>query len=436
MHKLCSKLLLYSKLGEDSILSHLAELYEDWQNNSRPRYALCRDLLCEVKRLLDVATTYGFDENLWANYLTFVLIMNENSFSLSCERTGATLDGSVNHFALQDFAVFHALLHFDFSFLEDSLGIDCFSVLQDYKAIPKRERHYHKAVGEQVKTLSRKLLEAENAQGIFVLLTQHYERVGVGQIGHNRAFRIEPAGEEMLQPITNTQEGYLSDLVGYHLQKRQLVENTEAFLAGRGANNVLLYGDSGTGKSSSVKALLNEYHAQGLRMIELYKHQLCHLPQVMSEIKHRNYAFILFMDDLSFEEDEIEYKYLKALIEGGMETRPENVRIYATSNRRHLIRETWNDRQDTEFTGDIHRSDTVEEKLSLSARFGLQINYSIPNRAEFQSMVLHLARVEGLLQSDALLLAEANKWELRHGGVSGRTARQFIDFLLGKEAQC
>jgi len=140
-----------------------------------------------------------------------------------------------------------------------------------------------------------------------------------------------------------------------------------------------------------------------------------------------------FIDDLSFEENEVEYKYLKALIEGGVETRPDNILIYATSNRRHLIRETWRDRNDTEFTGEIHRSDTVEEKLSLSARFGVQINYSIPNREQFRGMVLQLAQKHGITLPEETLLAEANRWELRHGGISGRTAQQFINALAGKQ---
>ncbi len=169
-------------------------------------------------------------------------------------------------------------------------------------------------------------------------------------------------------------------LIGYEIQKQKIIENTEAFVAGRKANNALLFGDSGTGKSTTIKAIINEYYDRGLRMIEIYKHQFQDLSQVISQIKNRNYRFIIYMDDLSFEEFETEYKYLKAVIEGGLEIKPDNVLIYATSNRRHLIRETWTDRTDLENDNGMHRSDTMQEKLSLVNRFGVTINYSKPSQ--------------------------------------------------------
>jgi predicted AAA+ superfamily ATPase len=170
-------------------------------------------------------------------------------------------------------------------------------------------------------------------------------------------------------------------------------------------------------------------------MIEIYKHQFEDLSAVIARIKNRNYKFIIYMDDLSFEEFEIEYKYLKAVIEGGLETKPDNVLIYATSNRRHLIRETWNDRSDMETNEDIHRSDTMEEKLSLVARFGISINYSAPGKKEYLDIVKNLARKQGILLTEEELFAEANKWELTHGGMSGRTAQQFINYLAGKDSE-
>ena len=172
-------------------------------------------------------------------------------------------------------------------------------------------------------------------------------------------------------------------------------------------------------------------------MIEIYKYQFRDLSNVIARIKKRNYKFIIFIDDLSFEEDEVEYKFLKAVIEGGVESRPENVLIYATSNRRHLIKEMWSDREDMEYSGEIHHSDTMEEKLSLSSRFGIAINYSIPSYQEYLDMVKILAEREGLLDTSdenavQELLAEARKWEIRHGGVSGRTAKQFIHYIAGR----
>ena len=167
-------------------------------------------------------------------------------------------------------------------------------------------------------------------------------------------------------------------------------------------------------------------------MIEVYKHQFQDLNDVIAQIKNRNYKFIIYMDDLSFEEFEIEYKYLKAVIEGGLEKKPDNVLIYATSNRRHLIRETFKDKEDRD--EELHTNDTVQEKLSLVARFGVTIYFGRPQKREFQEIVCQLAKRNNLNIMEEELLAEANKWELSHGGMSGRTAQQFIDYLAGKEA--
>jgi hypothetical protein len=201
---------------------------------------------------------------------------------------------------------------------------------------------------------------------------------------------------------------------------------------GRKANNVLLFGDSGTGKSTSIKAIVNEFYDRGLRMIEIYKHQFANLSNVIAQIKNRNYKFIIYMDDLSFEEFEIEYKFLKAVIEGGVETKPENILIYATSNRRHLIKENWSDRNDVVVQNGMHQSDTMEEKLSLVHRFGVTINYSKPSQKEYFNIAIQLSRRLGVSLSDEEIRAEANKWELSHGGISGRTAQQFANYLAGQ----
>ena len=236
--------------------------------------------------------------------------------------------------------------------------------------------------------------------------------------------------EDFLIPITATSDVVLDDLIGYEIQKERLIANTEAFVSGRAANNVLLYGDAGTGKSTSIKAILNQYYDRGLRMIEVYKHEFRYLQRILAEVKNRNYRFIIYMDDLSFEDFEIEYKYLKAVIEGGLETKPENVLIYATSNRRHLIKETWKDRADRD--DELHRSDTMQEKLSLVARFGISIGYMKPSHKEYLNIVSELARrYPQITLTEEELLQKANQWELRSGGASGRTAQQFINYLAG-----
>ena len=431
MYRETAKLLLYSNLGEDAILTRLSDIFRDWENRACDKPALISRIYREVKRLLDLATVYGFNHNLWQNYLTFLLMTNENSFTLTCERVGATEGGSVNHFARADFAVFKRLFDFDFGPIEADLGIDCFSVLTHYTAIAKKAQMYYRTVSERVQALSAAIDAAQSTDAVFSAVTAHYRDWGVGMFGLNRAFRLDDSGS--LTAINNIDRVVLSDLIGYETQKQTLRENTVAFVEGRSCNNMLLYGDAGTGKSTSVKAVLNEYYEQGLRMIEIYKHQFGLLSKVIAQVKNRNYRFMIFIDDLSFEEHEVEYKFLKAVIEGGVETRPGNVLIVATSNRRHLVKETWKDKSDMEFENDIHRSDTMEEKLSLAARFGCSICYNSPNRQQYHDIVKGIAArlPEGLDLTEEQLLLEANKWEIRHGGISGRTAQQFINYVSG-----
>lgn len=437
MYKDVAQLVLYRDLGDNSILHSLSAIFEDYDLDKCSEAKLVTRIYGEMKRLLDLSTQYGFDKNLWHNYLTFILITNENSFSMTCEKVGAN-DGSVNVFAKNDFKIYKKLFDYDFTQIEKDLDIDCFSVVSNYKAIVKKERMYNKNVSEKVQTLSNAIELAKDENDIFDLVTDFYNRYGVGMFGLNKAFRISRDHEERLcfDPINNTDKVMLSDLVGYELQKQKLIENTEAFVEGRKANNALLFGDSGTGKSTSIKAIINEYYDQGLRMIEIYKHQFKDLSAIIAHIKNRNYRFIIYMDDLSFEEFEIEYKFLKAVIEGGVETKPDNVLIYATSNRRHLIKETWNDRNDMEHGegGELHKSDTMQEKLSLVNRFGVTINYSRPSQKEYFNIVIELAkRYPEITMSEEELKAEANKWELSHGGISGRTAQQFINYIAGKK---
>lgn len=434
MYRDIAKLVLYRNLGENSILMKLSGIFEDFDRGDCPNAELVARIYDQIKRLLDLATDYGFDTNLWHNYLAFILITNENSFSMTSEKVGAN-DGTVNYFAKNDFKIFKKLFDFDFSEIEEALDIDCFTIVNNYKAIGKKERMYNKNVSTKVQDISRAIEGAKDENDIFKIVTDFYKAYGVGMFGLNKAFRIvHPTnGDMQFVPINNTEDVRLDDLIGYEIQKQKIVENTEAFVAGRKANNALLFGDSGTGKSTTIKAIINEYYDQGLRMIEIYKHQFQDLSQVISQIKNRNYRFIIYMDDLSFEEFETEYKYLKAVIEGGLEIKPDNVLIYATSNRRHLIRETWTDRTDLENNNGMHKSDTMQEKLSLVNRFGVTINYSKPSQKEYFQIVVGLAEKNGIHMTEEELCAEANKWELSHGGISGRTAQQFINYLAGKQ---
>lgn len=434
MDRIISRLLIYGDMPEDSILMGMGNIFLDFRNKKSDKSQLTTKVFSQIRNLLSLATDYGFDKNLWHNYLTFILVTSENPFSVTCEKVGAS-NGSVNHFAMNDFEVFKELFDYDFSKIEKDLNIDCFSRISDYRAIVKKEMMYNKNVSEKVQKLSEQLEKANNTQEFFDLVTNFYKDFGVGMFGLNKAFRIANGGESdvKLKAINNMDKVMLDDLIGYELQKKLLVENTRAFVEGRKANNALLFGDSGTGKSTSVKAIVNEFYPYGLRMIEIYKHQFKELSNVIAQIKNRNYKFIIYMDDLSFEEFEVEYKFLKAVIEGGVETRPDNILIYATSNRRHLIKENWKDRNDTEYIGDIHHSDTVEEKLSLVNRFGCMINYSKPSYNDYINIVTKLAEKSDITMPTEKLIAGAKQFEMRHGGISGRTAQQYINYILGNE---
>lgn len=431
MHKLVSKLIVYRNLPEDNLLRHLADVCAQVESGGYNKEAVISKIYDQIHRLLDIATVYGFNKNLWHNYLTYLLVSVETPFAITCEKEGAC-EGSVNILVLNDFAVFQKLFAYDFGPLEKELGITCFDIVTNYQAVSKKETRYNKNISEKVRRLSEALANAQTAAAFYELVTAFYKAYGVGKLGLNKAFRLAQEGiTAELVPIANTEAITFADLVGYERQKQALRENTEAFVAGRPANNVLLFGDSGTGKSSSIKALINEYYDQGLRLIEIYKHQFQALSEIIAQIKSRNYRFVIYMDDLSFEEFETEYKYLKAVIEGGLEVRPDNILIYATSNRRHLINETWKDRNDVTNEEGIYKSDTMQEKLSLVNRFGCTIYYGQPDQKEYFAIVSELARREGLEIPEEELHLEAKRFELHHGGISGRTARQFINYMQG-----
>ncbi|QFJ53557.1 ATP-binding protein [Pseudobutyrivibrio xylanivorans] len=430
MYEKISRLLMYGDLTEESILYRLGRAIDRVEAGDYNKREITREINAISKSLLMLATDYGFDDNLWHNYIAYYIITNENPFSLVTEKTEVK-SGTVNQLVENDFKLLKEIFDYDFSGLEQELGIKSFTVFTNYSAVDKNKQMYNRNVSEKVRRLSKALENAPDEKGFFKVITNFYKSYGVGMFGLNKAFRIEEVGENDMKfvPINNMEEVVLDDLIGYEYQKQQLIDNTEAFVQGKKANNVLLFGDSGTGKSTSIKAIVNQYYDQGLRMIEIYKHQFKYLSKIIASIKNRNYKYIIYMDDLSFEEHEIEYKFLKAVIEGGVETRPDNILIYATSNRRHLIKETWNDRNDQSNQDDRHHSDTVEEKLSLVHRFGVTISYSKPSQKEYLDIVLALAKRAELDISEDELIAKAKIFEMEQGGLSGRTAQQFINFI-------
>ena len=415
-------MLLYYKLEQDPVVTLIKRL----QGGSLKKEKKKRKRLCEevFTKLLEKGEELGLSGNLWQGYLSYLLAIDENAWSLACER--GEVSESLQKCALSDLSYIASLFFAELSVLcaHEPMTV----MVTDY--VNRKAGKTTNPVQKLAKNLKKAGKDSTGEQFAKALFS-HYTSYGVGQFGLYQAFRVRVSkrGKTKLVPIPETDEVRFSDLVGYEKQKEKLCQNTEAFVNRRAANNCLLFGPAGTGKSSSIKALLTKYGDQGLRMIELYKHELFALPGLLELVRGRNYRFIIFMDDLSFEDSETDYKYLKAVIEGGLAKKPDNVLIYATSNRRHLIRESFTDREEGE--NDLHKNDTVQEKLSLAYRFGITIYFGSPNQKEFQQIVRALAERYKIGLPETELFLEANRFELTHGGLSGRTAQAFIDYLRG-----
>lgn len=251
-------------------------------------------------------------------------------------------------------------------------------------------------------------------------------KYGYGIYAKYHMFYVNP--DNRIVPVRNPDRTRLSSLVDYEWEKKVVLDNTMALLEGRPAANILLTGDAGTGKSSTVKAVVNELHDQGLRILEVRKEQLHEIPAVLDELGFNPLKFILFIDDLSFQKDDDNFSALKAILEGSVSAKPKNVVIYATSNRRHLVKETFSDREGD----DVHRNDTIQEIISLSERFGIHVTFQKPNRQTYLDIVRHLADGYGLQYDPIRLALEAERFALDRGGRSARVATQFVDSLMAK----
>ena len=443
-------LLVYRNLLQDAVLVQCVSVIEaplpfsfpqgELPEESRAALSKIRDALDGViHSLLEAASVFGWSGNLWQAYLTERLVNDENAFTRACERktpSGVSLRGA----AARDLDRIGAWYAYDWNALADWLDAPALKYMTHFDEEASGSQVYNRRVQERIAALAKSLAEAcvsaDAGRGLRMrtLLEQFHEANGMGEIGLHKAFRVREGenGNAVIEPIRAVPHVKLSDLVGYDTQKEELIANTEAFLAHRPANNCLLYGDAGTGKSSCIKAITDRYFDEGLRVIEVYKHQAHLLHGIINQIKNRNYRFIVYMDDISFEDFETEYKYLKAVIEGGLEKKPENLLIYATSNRRHLIKERFSDKGDL-LDDDIHKNDTVQEKLSLAHRFGVTIYFGAPGKKAYETIVKELALRAGIDMPEEELLQRATRWEMTHGGKSGRSATQFIDNLCGAE---
>lgn len=369
--------------------------------------------------LIQAAERWGLAGNLVADYLICRLVLNENLVSGTMEQQNGRIGKSLRAVFVHDIALLEPLLR------ETPSAYLPFDLLDAYVPTGVRIADVQEGAAALFAVMSRPW----TAESLAEALLEHYQRYGSGDIAVYRAFRWDT--EKTLVGIENFASLRLSHLIGYVEQKQALLSNTLAFLSGRPANNVLLVGARGTGKSTSVKALANEFFSQGLRLVQITKLQLAELPRIMRTLrKFATKRFIVYLDDLSFEDSEPEYKTLKSGIEGGVETRPDNVLLYATSNRRHLIKENWHDREGAD---DVHRSDSVNETISLSDRFGLVIDYRSPTQNEYLAIIDHYLRAAGVTLTPEELRLAGQRWEMEHSGRSGRTARQFVDYYLGQK---
>ena len=460
MYNLTSKLIVYRNL--DKILLNISNVFKNFdQIDDEIKNNLILD---EIYHIIELSSLLKFKNNFWTTYICYILATSENPFTLSIERSDDVND-VLKKFALNDFDIFIKIINYDFTNKLSENVLSCFDNIKNatFNAndgltvnIDTNEIKLTHNFSNKINELYSLIENVKDVNIFYDRVVSFYKKYGVGSFGLYKAFRVSSINNNktnslmfnqnnsfnyknsetsnFIVPIEQTSTISFSNLIGYEEQKKQLIQNTDSFVNKKPANNVLLYGDPGTGKSSSIKSVLNMYYDKGLRMIEVYKQDFKYLPEILSIIKNRNYRFIIYFDDLSFENNETEYKYLKAVIEGGLEEKPENVLVYATSNRVHLLHETFSDRKKV-LDDDVHINDTLSEQTSLADRFGLSIGYFTVKRQEFFDMVLDLASKNIELKSfdKNTIIKEATLWNMYHTDYSGRSAKQFIAYLLSQK---
>lgn len=400
-----NRLLLYRNILDDKLLIEMMTV-----ESRSGEYAT-------AAKLIERAEQVGLQGDLVREYIFYLLANSDNILSRTAEQSGAKVGGGLLTAAEHDIVVLREFLQQDMnSFSEE--------IMHSYKPTTTVK---NRAIDDIKKFfIDDAIYLSDAAKG----LCEHYKRYGYGLLANHMAFKWDEK-ENSLVGISSCDDITFDRIIGYDRQKEELINNTKAFLQGLPANNVLLYGQRGTGKSSSIKALVNTFFADGLRLVQISRYQFMHLPAIMGALKNWGKKFILCLDDLSFEEFEVEYKQLKSILDGGLEARPDNVLIYATSNRRNIIKEVWADNEGDE----LHRTDTINEKVSLSDRFGLKIFFISPNQEEYFTIVKELAARYKLGLSDEELRQESVKWEMTHTGRSGRVAEQLVTYLAGRGKQ-
>ncbi len=413
----CGSLSFYRSLLHHPILTTFRDLMSTYQTEDT---VVCQDLYFQLKAKL---LAYSFKKNEafqyaktpWKDYIISEIVSNENPLTLLFER-GIVSDKHPFYKSMEtDIQILNDLYHFNWKQFLDQTGLDDNNIFDITIFFPMPP---HDTIAAAFKT--------GDLSTVFHAINRYIRENGLGLFENNTSFKINLSGN--LVSIPSRTYKTMDTIIGNDRQKNALITNTAAFIKHYTGLNVLLKGDMGTGKSTMVKALLETFKGTKLRMIEFKKEQIEKLPSIISQIKDRPYPFILFVDDLSFDDKESDFKLFKNILEGSLEDNPENVLIYANSNKRHLVSETQSERKDA-----VHAKDVMEEKLSLSSRFGLVLNFTAPDQKSYLEIVHQMAKDAGINLPKDTLDGRAIQWELRHLNRSGRTAEQFIEYLLIKQ---
>ncbi|NMA65889.1 MAG: ATP-binding protein [Clostridiaceae bacterium] len=418
------KIIIYKNVLKDPIVCHYFQIEDEFFKDA-PSHSKLTEIYYNF--ISSLYHRYGSDAkacgDLWEHHLLNLIATDENIFSLACERGEfSNIPFPIIDAAAHDLRLLHGIVKAGHTFIYKSLKQ---IIPLSYKPCLTFSNS-----SKQTGYLKNIFLKCDEWHKLTGMIAAYYVKNGCGIFNKFKVLRWTKEGHSgFLSGINNPDPIRLHNLVGYERERYDVVQNTLQFIHGFPANNVLLYGDRGTGKSSTVKAILNEYESRGLRLIEVSKKDLNDLPTILELLRNRGLKFIIFIDDLSFESDETQYRELKSILEGSVEARPSNVLIYATSNRRHLIKEYFYERSTSD---EIGSQDTLQEKLSLSDRFGISVTFLSPDQEKYLYIVEQLAKQRNLEIDSSKLKNMALQWEMWHNGRTPRAAKQFIDHLEGK----
>lgn len=422
-----NSLCIFRKLNEDEVLKNYKKLLEYL---SKEKISVLESLSIYnefVYELLDKADGRSFKK-----YLLDKILLDNNPFTTMIDHDDLVQKNIIDQVSYELKALQY-ICNIKTDNIKDTIMIKSKTIdfeeeivknlmLWDFEDSDKNESE--KAIDK----LKFKILNSEDWGDCLEDIIEFYRKYGTGEFGEYRAFVWENEdGKEYLRGVKSPDPVRLKDLVGYEYQKETIIDNTKQFLNGYPANNLLLYGSRGTGKSSTVKAIINEYYNEGLRLIEVDKSKLADFTKIIRVLKNKKLKFIIFVDDLVFEEGEASYSALKTILEGGVENRSNNILIYATTNRKHLVKETFTERSGD----DVHANDSIEEKLSLSDRFGITVSFYSPDQKEYLKIIDGIVESRGLDVDTKYLYAEALKWVRWNNARSPRTAKQFVNWLEG-----